>query len=250
MQAITGPWPSLIRDIQQEVLGESGFEGHLEWGHARGRDFQCLTSIAYLIDRPKAAIPGAQQLEKWLQESSPVPAKFRYEIFDAFRVFVELVRKFPNTFHKPTKIAPIEFIMIGLLIHTHRTKLSQTQLSSAIEKMRADVRGKYDDIRQNSKVTKTMLEFVHKKVKVSELKSDKQGDKPASSKARLTQTSTASKRKRAAYSDGDSSESETLKPPPSKSLVARAVAGSSKTPTSSKSNAMFMDYSAKTACFL
>src|ERR1700683_472009 len=135
MQAITGPWPSLIRDIQQEVLGESGFEGHLDWGHARGRDFQCLTSIAYLIDKPKAAVPGAQQLEKWLQENDPVPTRFRHEIFDTFRVFIELVRNFRNTFHKPTKVAPVEFVMIGLLVHTYRTQLSLTQLSSAIEKL-------------------------------------------------------------------------------------------------------------------
>jgi hypothetical protein len=68
---------------------------------------------------------------------------------------------------------------------------------------------------------------------VSDLKSDKQGDKPASSKARLAQTSTAAKRKRAIYSEGDSSEGETFKPPPSKS--SRAVAGPSKAPTASAS---------------
>ena len=237
MQAITGPWPSLIRDIQDDLFDEDGFEGHLDWGHARGRDFQCLTSIVYLIDKPSAAFPGAQQLEKWLQDNDPVPVKFRNEIFDTFRVYVELARKFNSTFHKPTKLAPIEFVMIGLLVHMYRMKLSLTQLSSAIEKMRADVRGKYIDIRQNSKVTKTMLEFIKKRVKISELKSDKQGDKPVSSKARQTKTSAASKRKRAVYSDDESSEIDALKPPPSKS---RATAGSSKAPTASSSGKLYV----------
>ena len=235
MQAITGPWPTLIREIQQEMLGESGFDGQLDWGHARGRDFQCLTSIVYLVDKPKAAVPGAPQLEKWLQENDPVPAKFRLEVFDTFRIFGKLVRKFRNTFHKPTKVAPVEFVMIGVLIHTWRLKLSPTQLSSAIEKMRADVRTKYIDIRQNTKVSKTMLEFLKKKVKPSELKSDNQGDKPASSKASHTQSSTASKRKRAAFSSDESSDSESLKPPPPKSSTSKAVAGSSKAPVASSS---------------
>lgn len=227
MQAITGPWPTLIRDIQQELLGESGFDGQLDWGHARGRDFQCLTSIVYLIDKPKASIPGAPQLEKWLQETDPVPAKFRHEIFDTFRIFGKLVRKFGSTFHKPTKVAPVEFVIIGVLIHMYRLKLSLTQLSSAIEKMRSDVRAKHIDIRQNNKVTKTMLDFIKKKMKVSELKSDNNGDKPASSKTSHTQSSTASKRKRAAYSE-DSDDSDTSKPRPAKSSTPRAVAGSSK----------------------
>ncbi|KIM74460.1 hypothetical protein PILCRDRAFT_828156 [Piloderma croceum F 1598] len=235
MQAITGPWPTLIREIQQELLGESGFDGQLDWGHARGRDFQCLTSIVYLIDKPKAAIPGAQQLEKWLQETNPVPAKFRHEIFDTFRIFGTLVRKFGSTFHKPTKVAPVEFVIIGVLIHMYRLKLSLTQLSSAIEKMRADVRAKHIDIRQNNKVTKTMLDFIKKKIIVSELKSDQQGDKPASSKTSHTQSSTASKRKRAIYSE-DSDESDMSKPRPSKLSTSRAVAGSNKAPVASSSS--------------
>jgi hypothetical protein len=225
MQAITGPWPSLIRDIQEDMLGESGFGGHLDWGHARGRDFQCVTSIAYLVDKPKAAMPGAQQLEKWLQDKDPVPPRFRHEIFDTFRVFGELVRAFKSTFHKPSKLAPVEFVMIGLLVYTYRMTLSLAQLNSAIEKMRADVRVQFSDIRQNTKVAKAMREFINKKVKVADLKGDKMGDKPASSKARLAQMGMALKRKRAAFSDDDSSESESLKPPPSKLSTSKAAAG-------------------------
>ena len=85
--------------------------------------------------------------------------------------------------------------------------------------MRADVRSKHQDIRLNSKVNKSMFEFMAKKVKASELKSDMQGDKPATSKGRLQQTSTAVKRKRKVESDEESTESESR---PSKSAPSRS----------------------------
>lgn len=45
MQAITGPWPNFIREIQSQVLGDDGFGNSFDWGRARGRDFHGLASI-------------------------------------------------------------------------------------------------------------------------------------------------------------------------------------------------------------
>jgi hypothetical protein len=81
-----------------------------------------------------------------------------------------------------------------------------------------------------------MFEFISKKVKPSELKSDMKGDKPAFSKARIAQTSKATKRKRKADSDEESTESESTKPPPLKSAASRAVAGSSRTSAAGSSS--------------
>lgn len=226
MQAITGPWPSLIRELQDET--DSGFEGYLDWANGRGRNFQCLASVAFLIDKaPRKTIPTAAQLEKWLQEAEPISSQIRNGIFDSFRVFVDLVRAFGDIFHKPAKLAPIEFVMVGLLVHTFKMKLSPTQLSSAIKKMRADVRLKHEDIRQNGKVHRSLFEFISKKVKPSDLKSDMKGDRPASSKARIAQGSKAMKRKRKSDTDEESGD-ESVKPPPSKPAASRAVVGSSR----------------------
>jgi hypothetical protein len=83
MQAITGPWPSLIRELQDEI--DSGFEGYLDWANGRGRNFQCLASVAFLIDKsPRKTIPSASQLEKWLQETESVSSSFRNGIFNTF----------------------------------------------------------------------------------------------------------------------------------------------------------------------
>lgn len=221
MQAITGPWPSIIRELQDEV--ESGFEGFLDWPNGRGRNFQSLASVIFLIVKTaRVTVPSAAQLEKWLQETDPVSSQVRNGLFDTFRVFVDLVRSFGEVFHEPAKLAPMEFVMVGLLVHTFKTKLSPTQLSSAVKKMRADVRSKHQDIRLNGKVHKSMFDFIKKKVKASELTSDKKGDKPASSKGRVAQPSkVVAKRKRKADSDEESTESEKL--PPSKKTTPKVA---------------------------
>lgn len=95
--------------------------------------------------------------------------------------------------------------MIGVLIYLKRQTLSLTQISSAIEKMRKDVRASHQDIRTNTRVTKHLMEFMAKRIKVSELKSDGEGDVPAAeATAKVAKTT---KRKRPIYSDDSDKES-------------------------------------------
>lgn len=204
MQAISGPWPDLIREIQSVTIGEEGFADALEWGSARGRDFQCLAMIVYLIQgNPK--FPHTSQMEKWLQNTNPVPAKLRIDILETFKIFVRLARdqKYTGCFQKPSRISPVEFIMTGVCIYTLRDKFSFTQLSSAIAKMREDVRAKHVDIRSNPKVVKTMQTFL-KKVQPSALKSDPNDKTPAAVAIRsLKGGNSSTKRKRTNDTDDD-----------------------------------------------
>ncbi|KAF8129057.1 hypothetical protein EV363DRAFT_1169699 [Boletus edulis] len=207
LQALVSPWSTVIHDIQHQVLGEEGFEGYLDWGHARGRDFQCLATIGYLIENhPKTTVPGTKALERWLQKAEPVSAQLRADLHETFRIFVTLARdkKYSGSLNRPTRVAPIEFVMIGVLIYLKRQSLSLTQISSAIEKMRKDVRASHQDIRSNTRVTKHLMEFMAKKIKVSELKSDGDGDKPAA--VATAQATKSAKRKRPVYSDDSDTE--------------------------------------------
>lgn len=232
MQAIVGPWPTIIREIQSQILGEDGFQGYLDWGHARGRDFQCMASIGYLIENhPKHTVPSAPMLEKWLLKSDPVPPKLREDLLDTFRVFLVLARdqKYSRSLNKPTRVSPIEFVMIGVLIYLFRDQLSLTQLSSAIEKMRKDVRDDHKDIRANGRITKHMFSFMSKRLKISELKTDGEGDKPAAGKPIKSK-----KRKRVAEYDDDSEEEEK----PRKATGSRAAPAASSTSKSKSSGSV------------
>ncbi|KAG9312705.1 hypothetical protein JVU11DRAFT_7128 [Chiua virens] len=207
LQAIAGPWSTTIREIQNHALGEEGFQGYLDWGHARGRDFQCLATIGYLIENhPKTTVPGTKALEKWLQRTEPVPARLRADLHETFRIFVTLARdkKYSGSLNRPTRVSPIEFVMIGVLIYLKRQTLSLTQISSAVEKMRKDVRASHTDIRSNTRVTKHLTEFMAKKIKVSELKSDGEGNKPAAQV--VAKAAKPAKRKRPIYSDDSDSD--------------------------------------------
>lgn len=199
------------------MLGEDGFGEDLDWGTDRGKDFQCLATIILLIDAyPNTAYPGVQRLEKWLYSSSPIPAKTRQDVLDTFRIFITLVKdkKYNAAFSKPGRVSPVEFTMIGVLISHFCKTHSLKQLSQAIWRMRADVRSHHEDIRQNSKVLKTMFQFIAGGLDDLDLVGDGKGDVPAAVAIKPHKAPVAkpvplpAKDKRRRHQDTESSASE------------------------------------------
>ncbi|KAI0791282.1 hypothetical protein C8Q75DRAFT_805632 [Abortiporus biennis] len=239
MQAITGPWPSFIRDIQKKVLGMDGFGDNIDWGHARGRDFQCLAQIVHLIHTyPAGKLATSPTLEKWLQNSSPVPQKLKDELQETFKIYTKLARdpRYKSCFNdKKHRLSPIEFVMSGVLIYSHRIKLSFMQLSSAIEQMRLSVRGVHADVRANTKVTRSLWDFIVKKVHIAQLKREP-GDRPAyvaikSDNVVATQEEAKTKkRKRQILSDSesDSEDEEEYQPRPTARTMTLAAKSQSR----------------------
>jgi hypothetical protein len=218
LQATVGEMATFVREIQAFVLSPDGFDGRIEWDHTRGRDFQCIAAILFLIDKyPSAHYPEPRVISKWLTET-PVSPAFRTKVNAMFDTFFVLVRsdKLCEPFIHPTRVSPIEFVMSGVLIAAHRDRLSHVQLSSAISKLRDDVRSFEKDIRINQRTTKRMIGFISNKVGKLALKSDGKGDLPASRAATKSKTSKTSrvvknsklKRKRAIHSDEDESNSD------------------------------------------
>ncbi|EIW77494.1 hypothetical protein CONPUDRAFT_61476, partial [Coniophora puteana RWD-64-598 SS2] len=216
MQALVGVLPSLVREVQSQILGESGFQGCLDWGTSRGRDFHCLASILFMIQHlPKKTFPGSSQLEKWLSETELLSERLRTDFMEIFSVFIYLARDkhYNASLNKPSRVSPIEFIMIGVLIHKYRTKLTMTQLSSAVQQMRSHVRVTFTDIRSNTKVTRTLLDFIIN-VDMDVLKRDPKDKLNATDKAasmasvKFSTKPPPSKRKRAASEDLEESDGE------------------------------------------
>ncbi|EIM84991.1 uncharacterized protein STEHIDRAFT_60774, partial [Stereum hirsutum FP-91666 SS1] len=168
MAAITGPWPTFIREIETQILGEEdGFGDALDWGQSRGRDFQGIAAVVFVIDRhPAFAVPVSPGLDKWLTQTLAVPKKLRSDVLDTFQLYLLLTKdsRYNAPFQTPQRISPVEFIMIGLLIYVHRQTLSLTQLSLAVEAMRADIRGKEKDIRTNKRVAQVMFKFINEEI--------------------------------------------------------------------------------------
>ena len=168
LQVVNTPRAEFIRELQTSVLKEEGGglnTSALDWDRARGADFRCLAQSIYIIDKYSAAFktaPTILQLEKWLSDEAEPPAAFKKQITDTFDILVQLVREksTKSVFKKPTKVSPVEFVLIVVLIALSKDKMSLAELSEAIGGMRDDVRSYHAGIRMNTKVTKTMLDYV------------------------------------------------------------------------------------------
>ena len=126
MQALTGPFPELARDIQHKISGENGFGKHLEWSDGRGRDFQCIASMIYLVaSKPKVKFPSSPILDKWLHDAKQLDNTLKQSIVETFDIFLVLAKdpKYNEPFQS-LKVSPVEFTMAAVLIH--RLKLTHS----------------------------------------------------------------------------------------------------------------------------
>ncbi|KAJ6492018.1 hypothetical protein C8R45DRAFT_990213 [Mycena sanguinolenta] len=161
LKVISTPRAKFVRELQDNFLNDedAGLSGEaLAWDRSRGSDFRCLAQTIQCIEMsPKTT--SIQATEKWLNDPAPMNPAFATSIENTYRVYEALVRD-PRNSTAFVKIAPIEFIMIGILIHRHKGKLSLEALGKAVSAMRQDVRKQHDDIRNNGKVYKTMVAFI------------------------------------------------------------------------------------------
>ena len=201
-QAISGPWPDLVREITKEYyLGKDGLSVNIDLIKSRARDFQNLAHTLFCIDQLPEFVQGTtMQVEKWLAQTAGPSEATKVKIHDTFRIFRDLAkdRQLKAPFKKPLRVAPVEFVMIGVLIATHKETLSLPQLSEAIGLLRTETRNVHEDVRGNAKVFKTMYNVISKKVKAMASKNTPGTTVDTSSKP--------GKRKRDVDSDEESSD--------------------------------------------
>ncbi|EIN04183.1 hypothetical protein PUNSTDRAFT_116641 [Punctularia strigosozonata HHB-11173 SS5] len=228
MQAITGPWASFARELQNQIRqpAPDGFGDSLKWSSERGRDFQCICTVLSLAESwPAQGKVDSSNLEKLLERRTDPPAKLRAEVTDSFKIFSAIVadKKFASAFKK--RLSPVEFTMTVILIYVHRKKLSITQLASAIDSMRKDVWSKYERfVRQNQMIVKHMSTFI-KKIQDIELRSDGQGDTPAAKRPTNANAVASTKRRRVTLESEDEEEEvvKPLKEPPPAKNTTKAI---------------------------
>jgi hypothetical protein len=206
--------PAFIRELNSTYLTEGGLVSEtLDWDRSRGGDFRCLSQALQAIDKYStnaSSFGSMPQLEKWLTQSSEPTSEFRDKIHNTYNVLRDLAhdKSLNQVFNTPTKMSPIEFIMISVLVAAHKDKLTPSQLSVAIGQMRAHARTKHVDIRMNGRVGKTMIEFI------KEFKAGKsQGGNGGESAGSLAKAE--KKRKRSEKLNVNEDEDVVMEPPPS-----------------------------------
>jgi hypothetical protein len=142
----------------------------------RGSDFRSLATALFVIEKYYEPGPKGKelknagtlpQLEKWLCAGDKVSQPYQDDIHSIFKTFLALViSKDPSVKEVfKTRVAPIEFIFISLLIAVLRKekvagKGDLKEIAERIREMREYVREEHVDIRANSKVGGTLMEFV------------------------------------------------------------------------------------------
>src|SRR5260221_598418 len=159
-----------------------GFEGYLDWGQARGKDFQALAQIVYLAvngTSPKKAYPSSQRIETFLNSTDGKPSSAKSPIINTMDIFCRIART-PSIDKPLTKnLSPLEFVMAAFLISQHRTSLTDHQISEAICKMREHAQRRTEDMRFSQPNFKIFSDFVLRNVPKLILAPPKEKEKPA-----------------------------------------------------------------------
>ncbi|KAF8966104.1 hypothetical protein BDZ97DRAFT_718075 [Flammula alnicola] len=169
LPAINGPYANLVRNVRRRIETTQGFELYLDWGKARGKDFQALAQIVYLIaygHQPRKAEPTSMRLEAFLSNQSPEAGfhTLQENANNVMDIFCRIAQHWD--LGKPLKklLSPMEFVMSSYLVFLQRKKLSDTQLSDAMAHMRRDFKSACPDLKCNQKNFKHILSFVQKEV--------------------------------------------------------------------------------------
>ncbi|TFK38365.1 hypothetical protein BDQ12DRAFT_109364 [Crucibulum laeve] len=208
LAAINGHYATVVRDMQA-ALKES-FADNFGWGTARGKDFQSVAQIIFLIDsdKLKPLEPTIARLEPFLsKKTDEKPIKLQNAVRSVCDIFCRIAHgeSTASLIWNQGRMAPMELVMTCYLISVYRNKLSDMQLANAICHMRQDIRQFNSDIRFNNKAYKHTLDFIVTKLKKVQLQSDGKNDVPAA-KVVAVEPSLAAKRKWEAHQEEEEEE--------------------------------------------
>jgi len=164
LQAISSPWAQWISQLESKHIGhEEGLAEKLDWDTKRGRDFQNVAHMVFCCDGlPDEGLPTAQKIEKWMNREDDPTRQFQDDIDDVLRCLWVLATesKYNEGFVKiPQRIAPVEFIFIGVLLYILRRE-SYDVKAKAIYHLRHSIRQEFKDIRNNGVVGKAMWRLI------------------------------------------------------------------------------------------
>jgi hypothetical protein len=164
MQSISGPWADWIRLLQKKYVdSKGGFRDQLQWDTSRGKDYQCLATLVCCVDSlPEFTYPSGPKLDRWLRRVDQPVKQIKTLIEDTLTTFLQIAST-PELNYGFTsfeqRLAPVEFVMIGLLLaKLHR--VDQEFQAAQIEQLRRVTRREHRDIRGNSRVAATMWKFI------------------------------------------------------------------------------------------
>lgn len=164
-----------MRGLRRQLGSTEGFKLYLDWGAARGKDFQALAQIVYLIahgHEAGKAEPTPARIEVFLAAPLRDPAALHTldeAASEALKVYCRILQHAELGAVMRARLHPLEFVMAAYLIARHGERLCDTQLADAMGRMRdahAGLAAAGKGSRSATRIFKTLLAFVLKEVHV------------------------------------------------------------------------------------
>ncbi|PCH43474.1 hypothetical protein WOLCODRAFT_25940 [Wolfiporia cocos MD-104 SS10] len=164
LQAISSPWSDWIGELDARYISlDDGLTTKFDVDMKRGRDFQTLAQLVYCCNNyPEHVVPTAPKMEQWLQRGDAPSPEFKRAVSDTMTAFWH----FSNTpglndvFTKiKQRVAPIEFVFIGVLLYATRD-IPNDQRAEDLLEMRRHVRKRFPDVRSRSDIVRCIWDYV------------------------------------------------------------------------------------------
>ncbi|KAJ6598980.1 hypothetical protein DFH09DRAFT_1303546 [Mycena vulgaris] len=165
LAAIDSPWATWISNLESRHISiEGGLSQVLDWDTKRGREFQNVAQLVYCCDGypDSENVPTAPKMESWIGRDDPPREGFKQDIDKALEEFGLLAvdDQLNMGFNIGKKLAPVEFVFIGVLLYVLR-KATSTERAKAVYHLRTDIREQFLDVRMNGKVGAALWRLIN-----------------------------------------------------------------------------------------
>lgn len=148
MAALKGPWSAFASELKSIYLPSDDCEliKHLNVERSRSRDFLMMAQILMATHE----LPGrcdftTQRVDKFLHRVDPPSESFKVDVRATLDKYLLVAPKVSKK-----KIAPVEFIMVAVLIHG-KPDLAPDRVGNLVNEFRTHMKQGFEDLRINSK---------------------------------------------------------------------------------------------------
>lgn len=157
MAALKGPWCAFASELKNKYLhsDDCPLMQHLALERSRSKDFLIMAQILKATaELPERCDFTTTRVDKWLHRVDPPTESFKREIRATLDKYLQVAPKVNKK-----KIAPVEFIMVAVLIHG-KPDLSVDRLANLINEFRIKMKKLFEDLRINNKQITSAYDFL------------------------------------------------------------------------------------------
>ncbi|KZT54225.1 hypothetical protein CALCODRAFT_485737 [Calocera cornea HHB12733] len=218
-QALQGPWPDFLREMRSIYFSkerpDTNILSKIHWDTSRAKDFQDIVRMAMMINNTiltgEAPITSSDKLEEALLDEEGPSDEFQMKMMLILGTFLRLVQEPRYHIGFVGKVAPVELVMIAVLIGKGMDVTGDMELAEGIRDMRRDVRSQVAKgyVMWKPEIVRKMMNFIERWRARLKKPEDRSSVASAQSRAALASANGIVKKRKKVLSE-DSSEAEPL----------------------------------------